>query len=402
MERALAIDEPQVLAAVHGQPQTWLHRVLLRHVRDSRWVALGPGGALEVLELRSQDVLQLQRAGPVPAQARGDCALIPELTEEELGFHREAAMRLAGFEAGHALPAGALAVGAWRVAEGGAPEFGQAVPSVEVARAGMVQGAVASLRWGEPMRWLCVEWVPTAEYADWKRRKRGELARGPLARRRPPSFMASFMDPAVRGRPTVPGALLLPPSRGRRRPSSMEDAISSTSLRPRLTGTAAGWPSPPDPPCGVLPEGVPGPQPRAHAVGRSSYPERPSAAQAAAPVQTTALHGAAASSGAQPAAPGQTAAASGALAASPVGAQGRQHGDWVRMRHRWTVWYGRVQGELDRGWVEVAWDPDCRSSTGPPPPWLRADWVEPCDPPAVVGALASVALSLQPAAGGEL
>ena len=394
MERALAIDEPQVLAPVHGHPQTWQHRVLLRHVGNHRWVALGPGGALEVFELRSRDVLPLQRAGPVPAQARGDCALIPELTEAELVVLRGQALQLAGYMAGHALPAGASQVGAWRVAERDAPDFGQMVPWPEVARAGLVQGAVASLRWGDPMRWLQAVWVPTAEYADWERRVRGggHSGLGLVAHPRPPKGSADW-----RVRPTVPGALLQSVSRGQRRPSSMEDwpaasrrSTTDTDGRdPRLTGTAAGWPSPPDPPFGVLPEGVPGPQPASHAVGRSSYPERPSCAQPAAPGQT--------------ALPSR-AAASGALAASPVAAQGRQHGDWVRMRHRWTVWYGQVQGGLDRrGWVEVAWESDRTGNVvgGPPPQWLRADWVEPCHPAAVVGAMASLACPPQRAAGGE-
>ena len=43
--------------------------------------------------------------------------------------------------------------------------------------------------------------------------------------------------------------------------ASVNDTEAGSATADNGTGTAAGWPSPPDPPFGVLPEGVPGPQP---------------------------------------------------------------------------------------------------------------------------------------------
>ena len=154
MERGLNVDEPQVLAAIEGYPETWQHRLLLRRIKESRWVALGPDGGLELMDLSEFELVPLARGAAVPARAAGDCAMIAALSDGELLGHHAAATRLAVIMGAEGIP-GAPAPGsgnAWRIADTNAPEFGQEVPSDEVATTGVVKGAVALVNWGEPRR----------------------------------------------------------------------------------------------------------------------------------------------------------------------------------------------------------------------------------------------------------
>ena len=179
MERALDCDEPQVLAAVDGYPEPWQHRVLLRRVKESRWVALRPDGGLEVMDLGDYELVPLARGAAVPLRVAGDCGMVPPLSDGVLLGHHSSAMRLAVIMGAEGVP-GTAAAGsgnAWRVADPSAQEFGQEVPSDEVASGGVVKGVVALVHWGEPRRWLFAELVPTSEYDSWERDKQSGAGR---------------------------------------------------------------------------------------------------------------------------------------------------------------------------------------------------------------------------------
>ncbi|CAK0891661.1 unnamed protein product [Prorocentrum cordatum] len=179
MAFGLDVDEPQVLAAIEGYPETWQHRLLLRRIKESRWVALGPSGGLEVMDLGGFELFPLARGAAVQARVAGDCAMISPLTDGELLGRHAAATRLAVIMGAEGVP-GAPAAGSgvcWRIADTSALEFGQEVPSDEVASAGVVKGAVALVYWGEPRRWLFAELVPSAEYASWERDKQSGAGR---------------------------------------------------------------------------------------------------------------------------------------------------------------------------------------------------------------------------------
>ena len=75
MDRALNVEEPLVLVTLDGYPETWQHRVLLRRVKEARWVTLGVDGGLEVLDLADCDLIPLALGAPIPARAGGDYAL---------------------------------------------------------------------------------------------------------------------------------------------------------------------------------------------------------------------------------------------------------------------------------------------------------------------------------------
>ncbi|CAK0846500.1 unnamed protein product, partial [Prorocentrum cordatum] len=173
MACGLNVGEPQVLAAIEGYPETWQHRLLLRRIKESRWVALGPDGGLEVIDLGGFELPPLARGAAVPERVAGDCAMISALSDGELLGHRVAATRLAVIMGAEGAP-GAPAAGSgvcWRTADTKALEFGQEVPSDEVASTGVVN-------WGEPRRWLFAELAPSAECASWERDKPSGAGRG--------------------------------------------------------------------------------------------------------------------------------------------------------------------------------------------------------------------------------
>ena len=104
------IAEPQVLVAnAGGASWSWTHLVLLRRLRDARWLALRPGGLIDTVDLAQLRILAVGRRAQFPSALDG----LVELFDDEpspaaMGmFHAQAnqtAVLLGGEPAGANAP----------------------------------------------------------------------------------------------------------------------------------------------------------------------------------------------------------------------------------------------------------------------------------------------------------
>lgn len=177
MDRALPIDEPQVLFAYDDDTQyPYHHRVLLRRCGEGVWVVATPDLDVQVEDVREHNLVALGRGASVPSAVQGRCYMFSDLSESQLDDLHAQATRLAdllGVGAGAAAGSSAAA-GGWRVADSAAEDFGVEVPADLVMNpaTGVQRDAVRLALFGDPARWVAVERVNAGDLADWRTEKR--------------------------------------------------------------------------------------------------------------------------------------------------------------------------------------------------------------------------------------
>lgn len=177
MDRALPIDEPQILISFDDDAQFPLHhRVLLRRCGEGVWVVATPDLDVQVEDLREHNLVALGRGALVPTSSQGQCYMFRELTEAQLDDLHAQAARIAdllGVGAG-GTSATASSAGGWRVSDTAAEDFGVEVPADVVMNlaTGVQRESIGMALFGDPARWVAVERVNAGDLAEWRTEKR--------------------------------------------------------------------------------------------------------------------------------------------------------------------------------------------------------------------------------------
>jgi hypothetical protein len=172
---SLDIKEKQILARYDDDANfTWHHRVLLRKLGPTDWVALTPDLDVQLLNVGTTRFLPLLRNRPIPANAVGDSYLFDPITARELSdAHQQA--RQYGDILGDAAADEDEEV--WVVGDSMHPRFGDVIDAAvlaDEARSTLrVSLGVVQLEEDDDETEVVVEKVPKKELEAWKKSKGG-------------------------------------------------------------------------------------------------------------------------------------------------------------------------------------------------------------------------------------
>ena len=174
---SLDLPDPQVLVYFPDDPAIgYHHRLLLRRIGGSSWIASSPDLELERIDLADYSIIALGRAAPVPSRVLGDVCLFDDFDDtarlEEL--RREANRMAALLGRGEATTED---VGGsdptWLVADTAHPRFGEPVDEEVAANAGTsrVEGAVGIVKLSGDDGWTFMERVSADQVVQWREQK---------------------------------------------------------------------------------------------------------------------------------------------------------------------------------------------------------------------------------------
>ena len=181
----LDIPERQILVFFPNDAIPYHHRVLIRQVSGSAWVASSPDFELESLDLSEYSVRALGRDAPWPVGIGAVYGFDNPISEADLAQIRTEGNRLA--EVLGAAPVGGLgtpgsADGRWRYADPGFHCFGEEVPvDIRAADARVrlegVSGLISAPDDDDQLVWTFAQRVDERDLVEWLDSKRAGVGR---------------------------------------------------------------------------------------------------------------------------------------------------------------------------------------------------------------------------------